>query len=91
MSQNIPASLHLKVITPRRLLCEAEAEAVFLPSLEGQIGILPGHKPMMVALGRGILMCKLREDIESHAIQGGYAEIMPDRVLVFTETSDQEV
>jgi F-type H+-transporting ATPase subunit epsilon len=88
MSQNIPGSLHLKVITPRRLLCDAEAEAVFLPSLEGQIGILPGHKPMMVALGQGILTCKLRAETESHAIRGGYAEITPDRVLVFTEAGN---
>ncbi len=55
MSDGLPATLHLKVVTPRRLLAETEVEAVFLPTLEGQIGVLPGHRPLFVGIGKGKL------------------------------------
>jgi F-type H+-transporting ATPase subunit epsilon len=82
------ATVQLKVITPRRILCEADAEEVSLPSLEGLIGILPGHRPMIVALGRGPLTYRADGETGSHEVRGGYAEIMPDKVLVFTDVGE---
>jgi F-type H+-transporting ATPase subunit epsilon len=90
MSQNLPSSLYLKVITPTQLLVETEAEEVTLPSLEGYLGILPGHRPLLVALGKGTLYYRVGKDEERFEIQGGYAEILPDKVLVFTELSQNE-
>ena len=78
-------TIHLKVITPHRILCEADAAEVSLPSLDGLIGILPGHRPMVVALGEGTLTFWAEGEIEAHEVRGGYAEIRGDRVLVFTE------
>jgi len=78
------AVIALKVITPRRILCEAEAEEVSLPGLDGQIGILPGHRPMVVALGEGTLTFRAGAESGSYDVRGGYAEVLGDRVLVFT-------
>jgi len=78
------ATIHLKVITPNRILCEADADEIALPGLDGQIGILPGHRPMVAALGEGLLTYRAAGEAEEHAIRGGYAEIRGDRVLVFT-------
>lgn len=78
------AVLLLKVITPRRILCEAEADEVALPGLDGQIGILPGHRPMVIALGEGTLTFRTGGDVESHEVRGGYAEVRGDRIVVFT-------
>ncbi len=84
-----PDRLRLRVVTPRRLLVDAEVETVSLPGLDGRLGILPGHRPLMTALGRGPveLRCEGRE--ESHEIDGGYAEIHPDHVLVFTRLAER--
>jgi F-type H+-transporting ATPase subunit epsilon len=71
------ATILLKVITPRRILCEADAEEVSLPGLDGQIG-------MVVALGEGTLTFREGGESESHEVRGGYAEVRGDRVLVFT-------
>jgi len=90
MSQNLPSTLHLKVITPRQLLVEAEIDEVTLPSLEGYLGILPGHRALLVALGKGALTYRAGRDEESFSIDGGYADILPDKVLVFTELSQDE-
>jgi F-type H+-transporting ATPase subunit epsilon len=90
MSQGLPASFHLKVISPSELLVDAEVKGVSLPSLEGYLGILPGHRPLFVALGRGQLTYERSSQQEEVFIQGGYAEVLPDRVLVFTEKAKNE-
>ena len=89
MNQSLPASFHLKVITPRRLLAEADVQEASIPSLEGLIGVRPGHRPLMVALGCGTLTYRQGTSEESFEIQGGCAEILPDRVLIFTESSEE--
>jgi len=89
MSESLPSSFRLKVITPRRLLAEADVQEASIPSLEGLIGILPGHRPLMIALGRGTLTYRQGTNEESFEVDGGYAEIMPDQVLVFTRSGEE--
>lgn len=91
MSDAVPATVHLKVVTPRRLLAEADVEAVFLPTLEGQIGVFPGHRPLFVGLGRGTLTYREAGGEESVRIAGGYAQVQPERVVVMTEIGEDDV
>ena len=91
MSQpGLPSSLHLKIITRDSLILDAEVEDVSLPSLEGELGILPGHRPLVTALGKGNLSCRMDKREETFAVQGGYARVLPDRVTVFTELIQDE-
>ena len=90
MSDGLPATLHLKVVTPRRLLVETDVEAVFLPTVEGQIGVLPGHRPLFVGIGRGKLIYREGGSDESVAIRGGYAQVQPEKVVVLTEVGDED-
>lgn len=90
MSDGLPATLHLKVITPRRLLVETDVEAVFLPTLEGQIGVLPGHRPLFVAIGKGRLVFRESGGEDSFAIRGGYAQVQPEKVVVMTEIGEDD-
>jgi len=90
MSQGLPASLHLKVIIPSELLVDEEVQEVYLPSLEGYLGILPGHRPLFVALGHGQLTYKRSGDQHELSVNGGFAEVLPDRVLVFIEQGKDE-
>jgi F-type H+-transporting ATPase subunit epsilon len=87
MSTAPPVSL--KVITPRQVVCEVEADEVTLPGLDGQIGILPGHRPMVAALGEGMLSYRVGAETSESEVRGGYAEIGPGRVLVFTELREK--
>jgi F-type H+-transporting ATPase subunit epsilon len=90
MNQNLPTSLKLKVISPKELLVDEEVQEVYLPSLEGYLGIFPGHRPLFVALGQGQLTYKRLSEQSDLKVQGGYAEVLPDRVLVFTEKGMDE-
>jgi F-type H+-transporting ATPase subunit epsilon len=85
MSEAAPLSLRLRVITSHRLLAEEEVQEVTIPSLDGYVGILPGHRPLMLALGRGELTFRAAGREERFSVDGGYAEVRPDLVLVFTE------
>lgn len=85
MNRSSPALFRLKIITPRRLLLEADVEEAQVPTIDGLIGILPGHRPLIVALGVGRLTYRFGKSEDGHEIKGGYAEIQPDHVLVFTE------
>ena len=90
MSQDLPTSLKLTVISPKELLVDEEVQEVYLPSLEGYLGIFPGHRPLFVALGQGQLTYKRSNKKSDLKVQGGYAEVLPDRVLVFTEKGKDE-
>jgi F-type H+-transporting ATPase subunit epsilon len=90
MSDALPATIHLKVVTPRRLLVEADVEAVFLPTLEGQIGVLPGHRPLFVGIGKGKLTYRAAGDEDSFRVRGGYAQVQPERVVVMTEVGQDD-
>ena len=90
MSQNLPSSLRLKVVTPRRLLVDEDVQMVSIPGLNGELGILPGHKPLLVAVGKGKLSYLRGQSSKDIAIQGGYVEVLSDRVFVFTEMIKDE-
>jgi len=90
MSDGIPATIHLKVVTPRRLLVEADVESVALPTLEGEVGVLPGHRPLFVGIGRGRLSYREGGGEESVAVQGGYAQVQPEKVVVMTEVGEDD-
>ncbi len=80
----------LKVITPRQLLVDGQVEEAALPGLEGELGILPGHRELFVALGKGTLRYRRSGTESRFEVKGGYAEIGPESVLVFTSLSDDE-
>jgi len=90
MSLRIPPSLHLRVITSEKLLVESEVDMVMLPGLDGYLGILPGHRPLVASLGVGKLIYRWAKKEAAIPVQGGYAEIKPDEVLVFTELGQDE-
>jgi F-type H+-transporting ATPase subunit epsilon len=90
MTDNLPSSLKLKVISSRNLLVDEEVEEVSLPSLEGYLGILPGHRPLVLALGEGKITYYLEGREEGLSVQGGYAEVLPEEVLVFAESIEDE-
>ena len=90
MSDGSPSLLALRIITPQRLLVEARVPAVSLPGLDGEIGVLPGHRPLVAALGRGVLAYRVEGRDEVWTIRGGQAEIRPESVLVFTELVGDE-
>ncbi len=90
MNQNLPSLLQLTVITPLKLLVDEEVETVSLPSLEGYLGVFPGHRPLFLTLGEGKITYRVGQKEDHLAVQGGYAEILSERVVIFAEVSENE-
>jgi F-type H+-transporting ATPase subunit epsilon len=86
----LPDSIELVIVTPEReLLRESVAEAV-LPGAEGELGILPGHAPLITELGIGELRYRGaggKEEVHL-AIIRGFAEVLQERVTVLAETAE---
>lgn len=80
--------LHLDIVTPERLAYSDEVDEVVCPGIEGQLGILPHHAPLLTTLGVGELRIKKGGREESFAIFGGFLQVRPDKVVVMAETAD---
>jgi len=90
MSQDLPSSLRLRLITSRSLLADVDVEEVSIPGLDGYLGILPGHRELFMALGPGLVTYRTGQTGESFPVRGGYAEVGPELVVVFAELSEDE-
>ena len=80
--------LLLEIVTPERLAYSDTVDAVNLPGVEGELGVLPHHAPLVSMLGIGELRIRKGGAEESFAIVGGFLQVRPDRVVVMAETAD---
>jgi F-type H+-transporting ATPase subunit epsilon len=80
--------IQLEIVTPERLVYEDEVDSVNLPGIEGELGILPHHAPLLSILGVGELRIRKGGAEESFAIVGGFVQVRPDKVVVMAETAD---
>jgi F-type H+-transporting ATPase subunit epsilon len=81
--------IHCEIITQERKLYSEDVDIVVAPAAEGQMGILPQHAPMVVALAVGELRVRKGEDEEYFAIGGGVMEIRPDKVIVLADSAER--
>lgn len=82
---DLPARLHLTVVTRERKILDVQADEVVLPGLEGEIGVLPGHTPLLALLRVGTLRYRVGNAMSRLVISWGFAEVLPDRVIVLAE------
>lgn len=77
--------LTLQVATPLGTALEVESDSVQVPSVSGELGVLPGHVPMLAALKPGILTYRQDGQTVRTAIGGGYVEVAPSSIRLITE------
>jgi len=80
----------LEIVAPSRQVVRSEhVDEVIAPGSEGEFGVLPGHTPFLATLRVGML--SYREGAEWHhlAVEWGYAEVGPDRVVILAEGADR--
>lgn len=80
--------IQLEVVTPeRRVLMEA-VDSVNIPGLNGELGILPGHTPLISQLETGVLSYAKGGTIKVMHVSGGFVEVNADRVSVLAEIAE---
>ncbi len=76
--------LEVRIITPERIAFQEKVDAVVATAYDGEVGILPGHAPMMVVLGIGELRVRMGNRFEWFAIGEGFLHVADDVVTVLT-------
>lgn len=79
--------MKLTIITPEKTAYEGEIDSVVLNTEEGEIGILPGHLPLVTLLRAGDVVVDKGGEREFLAVDKGFAEVSDDHIRVLTEAA----
>lgn len=81
--------IELKIVTPEKVLYEGSVEGVSIPTIEGEITVLPGHIPVISAIKAGELRIKKEGNEEYFSITRGVAEISGNSIVILTEAAER--
>lgn len=81
-------ALQLDIITPERTLLSEEVDSVTVPGANGELGILPGHTPLISQLGSGVLAYTQGGATRRMHVSGGFVEVNADRVSVLADIAE---
>ncbi len=83
------ATFKLEIVTAERMVYSDEVSAVVAWGVEGQLGILPHHAPLMTMLQPGDLLIRKDKEEEYFAISGGFLEVRPDKVIILADACER--
>lgn len=86
---SIPKHLRLEFVTPERAIAHDDVDEVELPGLDGYLGVLPGHAPLLAALKTGEMWYRQGSEKKFAFIAGGFAEVVPDRVSILAQVAER--
>ena len=83
-------TLLCEIVTPERIVYTNEVEMVIAPTLDGEVGILPLHAPLVTVLRPGELRVRYNDnkDVEWFAVAGGYLQVHEDKVIVLADAAE---
>jgi F-type H+-transporting ATPase subunit epsilon len=83
------ASIKLEIVTAERVVYTEDVDIVLAPGIEGQLGILPHHAPLMTILQSGEILARRGTEEDIMAISGGFLEVRPDRVIILADSAER--
>lgn len=81
--------LRLEIVTAEQSVFSDDVDVVVAPGIEGQLGILPHHAPLLTILQPGELRIKKQGEEVSMALSGGFLEVMRNKVLILADTAER--
>ncbi len=81
--------LRLDIITPERNVLSETVDSVNVPGANGELGILPGHTPMISQLQTGVLAYAQGGTMRRLHVSGGFVEVRDDRVAVLADVAER--
>lgn len=82
-------TIKVSVVTPDGPVYEADVEMVSAKAQSGELGVLPGHIPMVAPLEIGVVRLKKGNATELVAVSGGFLEVRPDRVTILAQAAER--
>ena len=81
--------LRLDIITPERNVLSETVDSVTVPGANGELGILPGHTPLISQLQTGVLAYSQGPATRRLLVSGGFVEVRDDRVAVLADVAER--
>jgi len=81
-------TIHVQIVTPYELFLEDDVEMVVITCKDGEIGILPGHSPIIAALVPGEIRFRVGQNWRIAAATHGYAEIGPELAVIVVNAAE---
>jgi len=88
MAEKLEGKLQLQLVTPYKRVLAEDVDDVTLPGTVGELGILPGHTPLLTTLKVGELVYRQGTEAFHVAVNWGYVEVEEDTVNVLVETAE---
>jgi len=83
-------TFHVEIVTPDRALLSEEVVSIIAPGVEGYLGVLANHAPLVTELNVGVLRIRYPDDTEENvAVSGGFMEVANNRVLVLADAAER--
>lgn len=79
----------LDIVTAERLVYSDQIDMMMAPGIDGELGILPHHAPLMTLLKSGELRIRKGNDEIDMAVTGGFLEVRPDRIIVLADAAER--
>jgi F-type H+-transporting ATPase subunit epsilon len=83
-------TLKLEIVTQERSIYSDDVDFVIAPGVEGELGILPNHCPLITMLQPGELKIIKKDEEILIAIGGGFLEVRPDRIIILADVADRD-
>jgi len=80
--------LSLDVVTPTAHLVFEQVDEISIPGAEGDFDVMFDHTPFLTSLRPGVLSYKIGEEMSYFAVSAGFAEVIPDRVIILAEMAE---
>jgi F-type H+-transporting ATPase subunit epsilon len=80
--------IRCEIVSQDRVVFSGDADIVILPGVEGQMGILPNHAPLLTALQYGVIIVRKQDEEQYFTVAGGIAEVQPDQVTVLADAAE---
>ena len=85
----MPDTFQLEIVTPEKLVVKEAVEEAQIPGLNGYLGILPGHAPLITELGVGVITYRAGGATKTLSMAWGFAEVLQDKVTILAETVER--
>jgi len=80
--------IRCEIVSQDRMVYEGEADIVVLPGMDGEMGILPHHAPLLTTLKFGLIKVRAKGEEQVFTVAGGVAEVQPEIVTVLADAAE---
>lgn len=81
--------IHFEIVTPEKVVLKETVQQVTVPTIEGELTILPGHIPIVSVIRHGVIeVKKLDGNMEVISVYGGFLEVNKEKIVILADVAD---